>query len=384
MSRVLVDLDALRHNLSVVGSWMQSHGATWIAVTKALCGHREILKAMKLMGVRAVGDSRLENLTAVSEIFADREAWYLRGPAPNCIEDVVTYASVSLNTEIETIEAISQTAQAMNRQHGIVIMIELGDLREGILPGHLMRFYEEVFTLPNVRVLGVGANLGCLAGAVPNIDQLMQLILYRELLELKFERQLPIISAGTTAVLPLLLSGDLPRAINHFRIGEALFLGTDLIHGGTLKYLRNDVVTLESEISEIKQKGLTPLAETAAVSRFDDSAGPEETTPGKRGYRAVVNVGYLDTDIAGLTPVNPDFHIAGGSSDVTVVNLGEDPQGLSVGDPIQFRVNYSALLRLMSGKYVEKRLSPPLAELELRLVEAPTTVAQPVLAQTPA
>ncbi|MEA1981370.1 MAG: alanine racemase, partial [candidate division Zixibacteria bacterium] len=252
----------------------------------------------------------------------------------------------------------------LNKKHSIIIMIELGDLREGILPGSLIKFYETVFELSNIEVIGIGANLGCLAGAVPNIDQFTQLALYHELLELKFKRKLQLISAGSSAVLPLLLEGSLPKAINHFRIGEAIFLGTDLVNGGTLPGLKDDAVILEAEIAEIKEKGLVPLAETISIAPFESEQVGEDLSPGQRGYRALVSVGQLDTEITGLTPINSGYNIAGASSDVAVVNIGDEQGGLKVGDTIKFRLNYAALLRLMSGKYIEKVVSPSLDELE--------------------
>jgi len=376
MSHVVINLDALKHNVSVVGNWMDAQGATWIAVVKALCGEQDTLRALELIGVRAVGDSRLENLRTISQVIPGTETWYLRGPSPTAVEDVAALANVSLNSEIHTIEQLNNSARSLEQTHGIVIMVELGDLREGILPGSLVKFYQHVFQLSNIDVLGIGANLGCLAGAVPTIDQLMQLVLYRELLELKFQRKLPLISAGTTAVLPLFIDKKLPGAINHFRVGEALFLGTDLIHGGTLPYLRDDVMILEAEISEIKEKGLVPPVETAAISRFNDEQ-VEDVSPGQRGYRALVNVGYLDTDVAGLTPVQEGHRIAGASSDITVVNLGDEPNGLRIGKTIKFRMNYSALLRLMSSKYINKLVEPSLDEFVKRQSDLAPAIKQP-------
>lgn len=365
MTRVTIDLDLLRHNITVIDKWMRSHGATWTVVTKVLCGHADTLRALQVLGVRSMGDSRLENLQAIERIVPDFEAWYLRVPDLSSIKDVATLADVSLNSEIESIRFIDKEAGKLNYVHRVIIMIELGDLREGILPGSLVQFYQEIFELPNIEVIGIGANLGCLAGAVPNVDQFMQLILYRELLELKFKRKLEMISGGSSAVLPLLLDGELPAEINHFRIGEAIFLGTDLVNGGTLTGLRNDAVLLEAEIAEIKEKGLVPMGETTAMQPFEAEAA-EETQPGQRGYRAILSVGQLDTDIHGLTPVDPNHTIAGASSDVTVVNLGDNPWGLRVGDTIKFRVNYSALLRLMSGRYIGKTVVPSLEDFRRR------------------
>ncbi|OPZ68576.1 MAG: hypothetical protein BWY82_02511 [Verrucomicrobia bacterium ADurb.Bin474] len=286
----------------------------------------------------------------------ETERWYLRPPHLSRVKEIVELTEVSLNSETGVIKAINEEAQRQGKIHKVVIMIELGDLREGILPGTLIRFYEQVFNLEHIEVVGIGANLGCLSGAVPSIDQLMQLVLYKELLELKFNHPLPLISAGSSALLPLLIEKAVPRSINHFRVGESLFLGTNLIHGGTIPGLREDVVRVEAEIAEIKEKSLTPLVETADISPFASTQDSDDFTPGQRGYRALVTLGQLDTDVSGLTPVHPDYQIAGASSDITVVNLGDSPDGLKVGDTIQFKVSYSALLRLMNGRYLDKAL----------------------------
>ena len=361
MTRVTINLHHLRHNLSVIDAWMKDHGALYTVVSKVLCGHSETLRALGMMGVTSIGDSRLRNLAMVKKSVPHVETWYLRPPHLSAINEVVALSSVSLNSETTVIEALSREAQQQGKEHKIIIMIELGDLREGILPGSLAKFYEKIFDMPNIAVLGIGANLGCLAGAVPNIDQLMQLALYRELLELKFNHKIPLISAGSTVVLPMLLEGLVPKAVNHFRIGEALFLGTDLIHDGTLRGLRNDVIVLEAEIAEIKQKNLVPMGETTEMSPFP-SVVNKDLTPGQRGYRALVTIGQLDTDVSGLIPFNREHQIAGASSDITVVNLGISNGGIAVGDSLKFRVSYSALLRLMNDKYIERVIVPDLEQ----------------------
>ena len=371
MNRVTINLDALKHNLGVINGWMNKHGASWNVVTKVLCGNVEVLNALKYMGVTSMGDSRLYNLRTVEEIFPEYEGWYLRVPGPSVLDEVIGLSSVSLNSEIETIASLEEAAAAQNKKHNVIIMIELGDLREGILPGSLVKFYEAVFNLPHIEVLGIGANLGCLVGAAPNTDQLMQLVLYRELLELKFEHKLPFISAGSSATLPLLLEGRVPPGINHFRIGEALFLGTDLINGGTLPELRDDVMLLQAEIAELKEKGIAVAADGASIAPFsnDQPAEPDGFSPRQRGYRALIGVGQLDTDINGLTPLNPEYQIAGASSDITVVNLGDDPGGLKVGDTIEFRLNYPALLRLMNCRYINKVVEPAIDVFEKKIRE---------------
>jgi len=363
MNRVVINLEVLHENLKTIANWMNNHGASWTVVTKALCGHHDTLRALQVMGVRSMGDSRLENLLAIERIFSDFKSWYLRVPDPSSASEVVRLADVSLNSEIGIIESLNAEARKRDGMHEVVIMIELGDLREGILPGSLIDFYRHVFQLSHIEVKGIGANLGCLAGAIPTVDQFMQLILYRELLELKFQHSLPLISAGSSAVLPLMLDKQLPKPINHFRIGEAIFLGTDLINGGFLPGLRGDGVVLEAEIAEIKKKSLVPLTETTAMTPFISEVN-EDRTPGQRGFRALISIGNLDTEISGLTPLNSQYSIAGASSDITVVNIGEDAGELKIGDVIRFRPNYAAFVRLMDGRYIKKEVVPPIAEFQ--------------------
>ena len=363
MNRIIIDSSAIRDNYLTVKGWVNDHGASLTVVTKALCGHLETLRALSGMGVSSIADSRLQNVQEMSEQGLGFEKWFLRPPSQSQLEEVVELTDVSLNTELGTVKKLNDVAKGKQKVHKVILMIELGDLREGILPGALVKLYNEVFQLDNIDILGIGANLGCFSGTVPSVDQMMQLILYRELLELKFEKNLPLISAGSSVVLPFLLEGQVPSAINHFRVGEAILLGTDLINGGTMNGLRDDAFILEAEIIEMKEKSLTPSGETmediAPFPSAEENA-EEERTPGQRGYRAVVTVGGLDTEVSGLVPVNEDYQIAGASSDVTVLNVGDNPEGLRTGDTVCFKMGYVTMVRLMNNSYTERVLKEAL------------------------
>ena len=355
MNRLTIDLEALRHNIRVIDEWVLSHNASWTMATKVLCGHEPTLLALQHLGVRSMADSRMDNLSVIRGLPEPTETWYLRLPHMTAIPEVVRLSDVSLNSETEVIEALDAEAKKQGKIHRIIIMLELGDLREGVLPGSLVHFYKHIFELPNIEVLGIGSNLGCLSGAIPSIDQFAQLSLYHELLELKFGRSLPLISAGTSAALPLLRDGVLPRTINHFRIGDSVYLGTDLLNGGTLEGLRDDAVTVEAEVAELKEKGLRATGETTDMMPFEAIASTA-TDPGQRGYRAVVTIGQLDTVVAGLRPLEKDYEVVGASSDLSVINLGDNPHNVKVGDTLKFRPTYGAFVRLMMDRYIEKVL----------------------------
>ena len=379
MNRVIFDLNALSHNVRQIGDWMHDHGAKWTLVSKVLCGNKDILRALQIMGVRSIADSRLRNLRHADTVMKDFEAWYLRLPHLSVVPEIISLSDVSLNSELTIIKALNEEAKKQGKMHSIIIMIELGDLREGILPGSLIKFYQDLFELTNIEVIGIGANLGCLSGTLPSIDQFTQLALYRELLELKFDKKLQFISAGTSASLPMVISGAMPKTINHFRIGETVFLGSDLVSGEKMEGLRDDVVTLQAEIAEIKEKSLVPTGELANISPFDTPDEEQAYTPGERGFRAIVTLGQLDTDISGLTPIDDRYTIAGASSDLTVVNLGDNPEKLKIGDVIEFSLSYSALLRLMNAPYIDIISEPTLDAFDLKVNCTQDTEVSPVL-----
>ena len=141
MNRVIFDLNALSHNVRQIGDWMHDHGAKWTLVSKVLCGNKDILRALQIMGVRSIADSRLRNLRHADTVMKDFEAWYLRLPHLSVVPEIISLSDVSLNSELTIIKALNEEAKKQGKIHSIIIMIELGDLREGILPGSLIKFY---------------------------------------------------------------------------------------------------------------------------------------------------------------------------------------------------------------------------------------------------
>jgi predicted amino acid racemase len=334
---------------------MEKHGASWSLVTKVLCGHPKTMRALEALNVKSIADSRLENLETAAEAVPDLPRWYLRPPAVSAARRIVELAHVSLVTELGALDALDREARRRGVVHRVVVMVEVGDLREGLLPSALLAFAKRAVALRNVEIHGVGANIGCLSGTVPTVEQLSPLPLYRKLLELEFGLPVPLVSAGSSIVLSALLQGNVPEGINHYRIGDSAFLGTDILHGGRLEGLEN-AFTLEAEILEIGEKNLVPVGEIAADVAPFGAGAEEEASPGARGLRALVALGQLDTEVGGLTPMDPEHRIVGASSDISVVNLGDNRARLSVGDTIRFRPDYPAVARAMSGRYLRREV----------------------------
>jgi len=235
-------------------------------------------------------------------------------------------------------------------------MIELGDLREGVMRDDLINFYEKVFRLPGIEVVGLGTNLNCLHGVMPDGDKLIQLSLYKQIIELRFKKEIPLVSGGTTVTIPLLLRNQLPEGVNHFRVGEALFFGKNLFTDGVIEGMSDQVMELYSQIIELSEKPVVPTGDLG-VNPQGKAVQIEEDDYGKTSYRAIIDIGVLDIQPNYLVPVDDNIKITDASSDMLVLDVGSNPNKYKVGDMIRFKLKYMGALGLMSSDYIEKRVA---------------------------
>jgi predicted amino acid racemase len=320
--------EKLRENYNFLDNHFKQHGIEWAVVTKLLCGNELFLKEVLNLGVREVCDSRLSNLETVKKLNPNVQTVYIKPPPVGSLEEVVQFADVSFNSESSTIKLLSDEAVRQNKVHKVTIMIELGDLREGIMGDDLMDFYKKVFELPNIEIVAIGSNLNCLHGVMPSKDKLIQLSLYKQLIEATFNKKIPWVTGGTSVVLPLLFRKELPKSINHFRIGETLYFGNDLFDGSIIDGMHEGVFRLYSEIIEITEKPKVPIGELAE-NPSGETFEINEDDYGKTSYRAILDIGLLDID--------PSY-------------LKSDDSVLS------FDIKYMGVLSLMNSDYIEKHV----------------------------
>ncbi len=343
----------LASNYDHLNRLFAEHGIEWAVVSKMLCGNRLYLEELIGLGIRSVCDSRISNLATIKDIDPDVETIYIKPPAKRSIADVVRHADVSFNTERYTIELLSAEAGRQGKVHRVIIMIELGDLREGIMGSHLIEFYESILNLPHIEVAGIGANLNCLNGVMPSEDKLIQMSLYEQLIEAKFNVSIPWVSGGTSVIIPLLHRGQVPAGINHFRVGEALYFGNNLITEEPMEGMHTDVFKLFAEVIEITEKPRVPigyLGENPSGESFEI----DEDDYGKSSYRAILDIGLLDVDASYLLPDDEKLQFLGASSDMLVLDLGDDHARYKVGDLVSFNLKYMGALNLLNSDYIEK------------------------------
>lgn len=355
MAYITLHPKKLQDNYQKLDQLFLKHEIEWSPVSKVLCGNKLYLRELIHLGIHQICDSRVSNLKAIRSINKEIETVYIKPPAKRSISSIVKYADVSFNTEYATIKMLSEEAVKQNKLHKVVIMIELGELREGVMREDLIDFYQQVFDLPNIEIAGIGTNLTCMYGVLPNHDKLIQLSIYRQLIEVKFNQKIPYISGGASVTIPLIERGLLPKGINHFRVGETLFLGTDVYNNKPFESMHNDVFTLYAEIIELGEKPTVPIGEMGYNLNHEKKEF-DERLQGESTLRAIVDIGLLDIEPEHIQPKDKSIKIIGESSDMFVLDLDDKLKGKKIGDLIPFSLDYMGLLRIMNSKYIEKRI----------------------------
>ena len=329
----------------------RASGIGVFGVTKGTCGMPQVARAMLRGGVTGIGESRFENIRRLRASGIDAPIMLLRSAPLSLIEEVVKTVDISLNSELATIRELSRVAERMARVHDIILMVDLGDLREGIWPSDLMPTVEQVTALPGVRIAGIGTNLTCFGAIIPTEINLGELAGHAEKIRSTFGLDLTYVSGGNSSSLPLLLAGRMPKGVNHLRIGEAILQGgRDTFHDEPWAELDRDIFLLSGELLEVKTKPSVPIG-TMGVDAF--GGRPQFEDKGER-LRGIVNIGREDVAVEGLTPVAAGIEVLGASSDHLILDVAEAKPAPQLGDRIAFRMSYAAMLAAMTSEYVEK------------------------------
>ena len=356
MAYVKLYRSELEHNFKFLDDLFKKNDIKWGITTKLFCGNSDFLNEVINLGIGEVHDSRISNLKVIKKIDPETVTIYIKPPPKDAVPDVIKFADISLNTELSTLHELSDEATRQETTHKVIIMIEMGDLREGVMREDLIEFYEKVFRLPGIEVVGLGTNLNCLHGVMPDGDKLIQLALYKQIIELRFQKSIPLVSGGTTVTIPLLLRNQLPTGVNHFRVGEALFFGKNLFTDGVIEGMSDQVLELYTQIIEISEKPKVPMGDLG-VNPQGKTTQVVEGDYGKTAYRAIIDIGVLDIQPDYLMPVDENITITDASSDMLVLDVGTNPQNYKVGDMIRFKLKYMGALGLMSSDYIDKKVA---------------------------
>lgn len=349
--RIEIALDKLTHNVQELTALYGSKGIWVTAVTKGVCGSPTIARALLDGGIRSFGDSRITNIQRMRQAALDAQYILIRSPMPSEVRQVVEFADVSLNTEISVIRLLSEHAVRRGTTHGIILMVELGDLREGILPRDIESVVREVMGLAGIELIGVGTNLACFGGIRPTETKMRELSAIASGVRRMSGIDLEVVSGGNSANYQWFVSTPDIGLVNHLRIGEGILLGCDTLTRERIPGLYTDAFALVAEVIELKTKPSRPYGQVAQdafghVRAFEDNGNVR---------RAILALGRQDVDVSAIRP-RIDASILGASSDHLVLDVRQ--LDLAVGDEVWFDVGYGALLRAMTSPYVEKVCLP--------------------------
>lgn len=349
-----ISASKIKSNARRIYELCRSNGIEPAGVVKGFSAIPRVAELFVEVGFKTLGDSRMKEIIGLRSGNVDANLMLIRIPMESEIPELVKYADSSLNSEIETIRLIDREAKAQGKIHGIVLMIDLGDLREGYFDKlEAVETAKAVELMENIQLLGIGTNLGCYGSIKPSEKNLGELCQLAEAIEKELGRRLEIISGGASTSLSLLVNGSMPKRINHLRIGEAIITAKDFPYVWDIEMpgIYRDPMVLKAQVIEVKNKPSFPVGEI-----FVDAFGnrPVYTDRGMR-KRALLAVGNKDVgDFTKLTPRHEGIKIIGSSSDHLILDI-EDYRGeIKVGDILEFDTFYAAMLFLCSSDCVRK------------------------------
>ncbi|MBU0929281.1 MAG: alanine/ornithine racemase family PLP-dependent enzyme [Spirochaetes bacterium] len=331
-------------------SYCSDAGVQVAFVTKVVCAHRSVARALYSAGPDMLADSRIANLRSIGEAGIALPRLLLRLPSRSEIEDVVRDAEISLNSSLATLKSLSEAALARKVKHQVIVMVDVGDLREGVWPDEAPALVMAAAGLKGIEIIGMGCNLACYGGVVPSEANMRTLVEVRDLCRRKSGLELGLLSGGNSANLPLLASGRMPKEINHLRLGESVLLGRNVLDRSPWPGTRQDAFRIVAEVIETVRKPSVPIGERGQ----DAFGGYQEFEDRGIRKRAICAIGRQDAVVDGLEPESKGIRVLGGSSDHLLLDVEDAPWDVEVGDEIAFAPGYGALLAASTSPYVTK------------------------------
>lgn len=353
--RLVIDMAKLRGNIDGVAKIAKEQGGcSLMIVTKALCADEKVVEMIASHpAVDYLADSRVQNIKKNYETIKanGKQSVLLRLPMASEIEEVVKYVDISFNSEMATLEMLNAEAAKQGKVHKAVLMIDVGDLREGIFfrnEEEIIETAKKINDMANVELYGVGVNLTCYGAIIPKNDNLSIICDFAAKIEEATGTKLTMISGGNSSSIYLVGKGELPEKINNLRLGEAFLLGNDTAYGERLEGTVDDALTVEAQIVELKEKPSLPIGEVG-VDAFGQKPYYED-----RGIikRAIIGIGQQDMTADSMYPIDERIDVLGASSDHMLLDVTK--ADYKVGDIVSFKLGYGSVLKAATSAYVAK------------------------------
>lgn len=353
--RLEIYKERVYRNATTLLNLCSENGVVPVAVIKGHNAHPSITDMTVKAGFEILGSSRISHLSFAKRRYDNIQTMLLRLPMFSEVDSVVADCDISLNSQLETLERLNDAAQRQNRTHGVLLMRDLGDLREGIFDAEeciqIARKVEK--ELPSLKLCGIGVNLGCYGSIQPTVENLSLLVENAHDIEDLIGRKLDMISGGASSSLPLLLDKTMPKGVNQLRIGGALLMRSDIpdLPEDALPNLTDETLIFEAEIIEIGQKPTHPIG----VLGRDCFGNRRQYHDRGIRRRAILAAGAFDIgDASKLIPLDPQIEILGASSDHMIIDIHDSQVNYQLGDSVRFTLMYQSMLFSTTNPLVEK------------------------------
>lgn len=337
--KLVADCEKIRENARAVVELCAAHGIEVAGVTKCCCGEPEVARAMLAGGCTMLADSRLANVERLRVAGVDAPIMLLRLPSFGEADDVVRLTDYSLNSEAETVKALSRAAQKAGVTHAVVLMVDTGDRREGVQPERVVEVCRDLLELPGIELAGLGTSLNCLCGVCPTPENQQRFADITERAEAELGLRFRLVSGGHTGNLHLVQEGLVPERFNHFRVGEAIVTGTDVSTWAELPTPYRDTFKVYAEVVEVQDKPSAPEGTIGPDAFMEVHEWPD------RGVRrrAIVALGEIDLRTSSLIPMRPGIELVGASSDHLVLDVTAARPPVRLGEELEFDTIYPAV-----------------------------------------
>ncbi len=344
-----INVEGINKNIKIIKELCQQNDIKLSVVVKVLSGYEEVVNKLNFDYIDSLSDSRISNLKKYQDLKIEK--WLIRIPSFDEIEDVIKYSDVSFNSSLETIILLNEEAKRQNKIHKVILMYELGDLREGVDQDKLMGIIKEIKALSNIKIYGLGANLTCYGGVEPTMENTDELYMVAKELEKKNNISFDIITGANSSSYKLLSNGTLKDKMNYVRFGESVFLGLIPGYYEKIEELNQNNFIVEAQIVELEKKDSVPRGK---VLKNSFGEVPSFVDNGVR-LKALINIGKQDTGL-NLKPLDKGISILDGSSDYLILDLTNSQKQYKLGDIVSFVPDYESLLKLMTSPYVKKEV----------------------------
>ncbi len=348
--QVFIHLDKIRHNFAFIRKICRKSGLQPVWITKGCQAYPGILDLLSENGREMIGDVRPANLERARSLFPGK-LMMAQLPDRSRVSDALSCSDIWLVSNPVHAQTIAAAAVRRGKQQELVLMVDVGNRREGLMPDRVSAAAEAIHAIEGVSLVGLGTSVGCYGGYRAGIADMQRFVTIAQKSEADLNCRFDVLSAGSgTMLLELAAQGKMPERINQLRIGAAVFVGEIPPTRTAIPGLFQDAFIFQAEVLETALKPSIPACCTG-IDAFGkkvvfEDLGPRQLT--------ILNFGLLDVDSYDLTPLTAGLRIVGATSNYTICDTTECDTQPDIGDTLDFRMAYSSMARAMASGDVTK------------------------------